>query len=113
MTLLIRFFFGDVVVVDYFSFRSPAPQCVYLLTHFHADHYAGLSDTWHRGRVLCTEATRRLLLARFPRLDAALVHSVAFDEPLRVPLATATAQRGADKAAAAAAHNVVTIVRLF
>ena len=36
----------------------------YLLSHFHYDHYVGLSRTWD-GPILCSSVTKRLAVSRF------------------------------------------------
>ncbi|CAN6445852.1 unnamed protein product [Victoria cruziana] len=49
-------------VVDGFR-SSGAFSVTYFLTHFHSDHYAGLSPNWSRGLVFCSPVTARLCVA--------------------------------------------------
>jgi Cft2 family RNA processing exonuclease len=41
--------------------RSPKDR-YYFLTHFHSDHYSGLSPSWNYGRIICTRTTANLLI---------------------------------------------------
>jgi DNA cross-link repair 1A protein len=45
----------------------------WFLTHFHADHYAGLSSTWCRGKIVCTPITAALVASRLRVPKSALV----------------------------------------
>ncbi|KAL5571330.1 hypothetical protein UlMin_020927 [Ulmus minor] len=48
-------------VVD--AFRHAGDYSVsYFLSHFHSDHYTGLSFNWSKGIVFCSEMTARLLI---------------------------------------------------
>ncbi|XP_020522813.1 DNA ligase 6, partial [Amborella trichopoda] len=52
---------GTTFVID--GFRSSGPFSVtYFLSHFHSDHYCGLSPNWSRGLVFCSHITARLLI---------------------------------------------------
>ena len=48
-------------------------QPLFFLTHFHADHVAGLRDGWDVGPLYCSAVTAALLRDRFPGLDAGVV----------------------------------------
>ncbi|KAI9021233.1 beta-lactamase-like protein [Hyaloraphidium curvatum] len=47
------------ILVD--AFRHRSPDFVYLLSHFHSDHYQGISERWDTGPIYCSETTGRLL----------------------------------------------------
>jgi hypothetical protein len=52
---------GTSVKVDSFNDTNPG---IYVLTHFHADHYQGLhfgSGSWNAGPLICTPVTARLI----------------------------------------------------
>ncbi|KAL6078758.1 DNA cross-link repair protein PSO2/SNM1 [Balamuthia mandrillaris] len=67
------------IVVDNFKVRAGVKA--YFLTHFHADHYLGLSDSWNNGPIYCTFQTRELALQRFPKLERGLFRPLAYHTP--------------------------------
>ncbi|KAL2645294.1 hypothetical protein R1flu_012881 [Riccia fluitans] len=61
-------------VVD--GFRNAGPWSIsYFLSHFHSDHYAGITNLWSKGLIFCSEITARLLK-----------HSLQVTDVLVVPL---------------------------
>ncbi|KAH7533904.1 hypothetical protein FEM48_Zijuj04G0181000 [Ziziphus jujuba var. spinosa] len=45
------------------SFRYAGDHSVsYFLSHFHSDHYTGLSPNWSKGVVFCSQTTAKLLI---------------------------------------------------
>ncbi|KAK3218320.1 hypothetical protein Dsin_012290 [Dipteronia sinensis] len=48
-------------LIDAFRHAS-ASSASYFLSHFHSDHYSGLSPTWSKGIIFCSSATSHLLV---------------------------------------------------
>ncbi|CAI6007101.1 unnamed protein product [Closterium sp. NIES-65] len=72
---------GTRFIVDGFRHAGPWSRC-YLLTHFHADHYCGLSPSWRAGVIFCSPVTARLL-SEVLGIPPAWVRAL----PLRAPVA--------------------------
>uniref|UniRef100_A0A803M488 ATP-dependent DNA ligase family profile domain-containing protein n=1 Tax=Chenopodium quinoa TaxID=63459 RepID=A0A803M488_CHEQI len=51
----------------------------YFLSHFHSDHYTGLTSTWSRGIVFCSETTARLVV-KVLGVSASLVVGLPIDD---------------------------------
>ena len=64
-------------------FRRPlTPPRTFFLSHYHGDHYSGITDRWDRGVIHCSPITARLLLeimAVAPRFVKAMALDVAHD----------------------------------
>ena len=83
-------------ISDYFpeisidNFQSESD--LYFLTHFHTDHLAGLTETWNKGIVYCSETTKRLICHQFENVCISNVKCIEFgkiysiNEDLRVTL---------------------------
>eukprot|EP00873_Tetraselmis_striata_P015488 jgi/Tetstr1/435752/TSEL_024647.t1 len=57
-----RFVHGTNFVVDGFTRNFSTTECKHwFLTHFHSDHYQGLSSTFQRGTIYCTPITAALV----------------------------------------------------
>ena len=69
---------GTGIWVDHFA----APGGVYVLTHFHSDHYRGLGEFWRHGLVHCSHITAKLLKRRGWCTSCVVPHNV--DEPFRM-----------------------------
>lgn len=55
--------------------RRPEPRIYYFLSHYHSDHYTGLSSSWSHGRIFCSVSTA-----------AALTHSLGVAKEYIQPL---------------------------
>lgn len=66
------------IIVDDFNFCKSFPKgtFIHFLTHFHSDHYEGLSPLWDYGHIYCTHKTKTFILDKFPKIKN--VHSCDF-----------------------------------
>lgn len=86
------------IAVDAFSFTPHEQISQYFLTHFHGDHYGGISKNWCYERVFegetieedkywpiiyCTEVTGKLLTLRFS-IDPRFLQVLHFDRTYRI-----------------------------
>lgn len=79
---------GTNIVIDDFRFATRHRlynNFVYFLSHFHADHYRGLTKGFAGGPIYCTEPTRMMIEERFPGLRAR-VETHGYNEEFEVPL---------------------------
>ncbi|WBW71940.1 DNA 5' exonuclease [Schizosaccharomyces osmophilus] len=66
--------------VDAFSFGAIDGVEAYFLSHFHADHYGGLSSKWEHGPIYCSEVTGNLLI-NVLHVNEKYVHKLSLNEP--------------------------------
>ncbi|KAH1194262.1 DNA cross-link repair protein SNM1 [Glycine max] len=52
---------GTTLIVDAFSYGCVEGCSAYFLTHFHCDHYNGLSMKWSHGPIYCYPLTGQLV----------------------------------------------------
>ena len=52
------------IVVDGFQYASEELSDIYVLTHFHSDHYGGLTSKFSHGKIYCTQTTANLIALR-------------------------------------------------
>ncbi|KAK9466915.1 beta-lactamase-like protein [Lipomyces arxii] len=71
------------IAVDAFRFGKIPNIDHYFLSHFHSDHYAGLSRSWTHGKIYCSAATGRLVIGM---LNVSPEYVVLLDMDTRIEL---------------------------
>jgi len=76
------------ILVDWFrplppSWQKTHKSTIFFLSHFHGDHYSGLTDQWDKGEILCS-VTTGTLAKRVIGVRADLIKTYSFNEPFEV-----------------------------
>lgn len=61
------------VSVDAFNYCKHEKVQDYFLSHFHSDHYYGMTQKWDNGRIICSEVTAKLAKLKFKKRDDQLL----------------------------------------
>ena len=75
---------GFSICVDAFRYGAVAGCEAYFLSHFHSDHYVGLTSTWCHGPIYCSRVTGNLVKQQL-RVDPKYVFALEFEEPVELP----------------------------
>ena len=75
---------GMPLAVDAFRYGAIDGCEGYFLTHFHSDHYAGLSSRWKHGLIYCSEETARLVRKRL-KVDPSWLRPLPMNLPQLIP----------------------------
>ncbi|KAI4158199.1 MAG: hypothetical protein LQ342_007681 [Letrouitia transgressa] len=75
---------GFYICVDAFRYGSVEGCKAYFLSHFHSDHYIGLTSSWCHGPIYCSHVTANLVRRQL-RVDPKWVVDLEFDRKLEVP----------------------------
>lgn len=75
---------GMPISVDAFRYGAIEGCEGYFLTHFHSDHYAGLSSRWKHGLIYCSEETARLVRKRL-KVDSLWLRPLRMNVPQLIP----------------------------
>ncbi|EQL03165.1 hypothetical protein G6O67_007064 [Ophiocordyceps sinensis] len=80
---------GFNICVDAFRYGAVQGCEAYFLSHFHSDHYIGLSGTWRHGPIYCSKVTGSLVKQQL-RTASKWVVELEFDKSYDVPGTGAT-----------------------
>ncbi|KAH7170768.1 DNA repair metallo-beta-lactamase-domain-containing protein [Dactylonectria macrodidyma] len=75
---------GFFICVDAFRYGAVEGCKAYFLSHFHSDHYIGLTSTWRHGPIYCSKVTGSLVKQQL-RTAAKWVVGLEFDKPYDIP----------------------------
>eukprot|EP00797_Seminavis_robusta_P014567 Sro21_g014560.1 cross-link repair 1A protein (670) ;mRNA; r:41431-43440 len=71
---------GTDFICDGFTYAKPSLSQTYFLTHFHSDHYGGITRTWQAGVIYCSLPTANLVHERLG-VDRHYLHPLALNTP--------------------------------
>ncbi|KXS13024.1 DRMBL-domain-containing protein [Gonapodya prolifera JEL478] len=74
---------GTSFVVDAFSYGGVPGATGYFLTHFHSDHYGGLTSSFAHGTIYCSPVTRALVLLQL-RVDETRIVALPIGEEVDI-----------------------------
>jgi len=75
---------GFFICVDAFRYGKVEGQNAYFLSHFHSDHYIGLTSSWCHGPIYASKVTCNLMLQQL-KVDPQWVVPLEFEEKTEVP----------------------------
>lgn len=73
----------EPIMVDGFHYADSSITKTYILTHFHSDHYGGITKKFSAGQIYCSGTTAGLLQLHFG-MSSSLITSLSFDFPHKI-----------------------------
>ncbi|GMI10606.1 hypothetical protein TrLO_g13792 [Triparma laevis f. longispina] len=67
------------ILIDGFKYVHPNTSSTYFLTHFHFDHYGGITSNWSAGTIYCSSITSKLLQQQL-NVDAKYIQELPMNE---------------------------------
>ncbi|KAK2797847.1 hypothetical protein FQN50_009052 [Emmonsiellopsis sp. PD_5] len=75
---------GFSICVDAFRYGAVEGCSAYFLSHFHSDHYIGLTSSWRHGQIYCSRVTGNLVRQQL-KVDPGWITDIEFDKTFDVP----------------------------
>ncbi len=75
---------GLYICVDAFRYGKVEGQSAYFLSHFHSDHYIGLTSSWAHGPIYASKVTCNLM-RQVLRVDPKWIIPLEFEKKVEVP----------------------------